>query len=143
MSLASNQKEQMAKRLKADLALLAPELAAASLQDSDSNPVIQLKDGSDVVALAAIKRRSFNGFNVVAELSASAGEGYPEHELWLAVIDTTTLARQTKLTKLCAEMGCSSMKLVVTEAAPALADLVDANVSLELPNSARLGSVGN
>lgn len=142
MALQSNHKDLLAKRLKQELSLLAPELSAKTLADADSDPVIELKDGANVVALAAIKRRTFTGFNIVNEISASAGNGYPEHELWLAVKNDISFERLAKLTKATSSMGCSTWKFIKTVAAPALADITEANVSLEMPNDARVGHSG-
>lgn len=138
MALASNQKEQMAKRLKQDLELLAPEFTA-SMADSST---VELKSGSTVIALLSIRQRSFSGFNVVAELSSSAAEGLPEHEMWLVVKDDQSLTTMAKLTKAAAAMACSSLKIAV-EAAVDAADVGDeTKVDLEMPNDARVGFSG-
>jgi len=143
MALASNQSEQMAKRLKQELEKSAPELAAALKQDAAGAPVVELKDGATVVALMAIKRRTFSGFNIVNEISADAGNGYPEHELWLVVKDDTTLPRMAKLTKAATAIAASGLKLCV-EAAVDMADIGDeTKVDLEMANDARLGFAGN
>jgi len=138
MALKSNQTEQMAKRLKQDLEKLAPELKIAAAGSAS----ISVKDGEDVVALIKLKRRSFEGFNIVHELSESAGQGFAEHELWLALKDDTSLERCAKLVKAAAAAGASEMKLVKTAEAPAEADLIEANVAATIPNDARLGAVG-
>jgi hypothetical protein len=141
MALASNTKEQIAKRLKQDIEKLAPELTCAAKAAADGQPMIEIKDGATVVALAAIKRKSFNGFNIVAEISSSAGEGLPEHDAFLIVKDDQSLVRMAKLAKAAAGVGCASLK-VAASAAPAEADMTDANTT-EIPNDARLGAVGN
>lgn len=144
MALASNQKQQMAKRLQADAKLLAPEYAASLIADANGNPVVQLQDPSNsnaIVALMGIAPRSFSGFNIVAEISASAAEGLPEHELTLAVKSTTAVDKMAKFTKLAASVATSSLKIVSTSAAPALADLAAAP-ALEMPNDLRNGFTG-
>lgn len=142
MALASNTKEQLAKRLKQDIEKLAPELSVSALQvAADGQPKLEVKSGSTTIAVVAIKRRTYKGFNVVAELSESAAEGLPEHECWVALKSDATLAQTAKLVKASAALGCSALKLV-TSAAPAEADLVEANVAVEMPNDARVGHVG-
>ncbi len=143
MALASNQKDQMAKRLKQELEKSAPELAAALKQDASGDPVVELKSGATVVALLAIKRRTFSGFNIVNEISAEAGNGYPEHEMWMVVKDDTTLPTMLKLSKAAAAIACSGIKLAV-EASADMADIGDeSKVDLEIANDARLGFAGN
>lgn len=142
MALRSNQTEQMSRRLKQDIQKLAPELTTASEQDASGNPIIAIKDGEDTVAIAKLKRRSFEGFNITLELDSSAGNGYPEHEMWLGMKDDTSLERCAKLVKACAAAGASELKIVKTAEAPTDEDLAEANVSATIPNDARLGSVG-
>lgn len=142
MALASNTKEQLAKRLKQDISLLAPELSVSALEvAADGQPKLEVTAGGTMVAVCAIKRRTYTGFNVVAELSESAAEGLPEHECWVSLSSSATLAQTAKLVKAAAGLGCSALKLI-SSAAPAEADLVDANVSVELPNDARVGFAG-
>jgi hypothetical protein len=142
VALASNTKEQLAKRLKQDIEKLAPELSVSALQmAADGQPKMEVKSGSTTLAVVAIKRRTYKGFNVVAELSESAAEGLPEHECWLVLKSDATLAQTAKLVKATAGLGCSVLKLV-SSAAPAEIDLVDSSVTVELPNDARNGQVG-
>lgn len=143
MALASNQKDQLAKRVKQEIEKLAPELTVSSVQNgADGQPELTVKSAGTVIALLAVRRRTYKGFNIVAEISESAAEGLPEHELWLAVDDSNTLVQNAKLLKAAFALGCSGLKLIVTVAAPVEADLVEANVSAELPNDARNGFVG-
>jgi len=139
----------MLHRLIADMNMLAAgDLAAAPAYLSDGTPAATIKSAAgDTIALIALKRRTFAGagFNIVNDISASAGEGYPETECWVDMnSDNTkaTLARHAKIFKLATAMGCSVMK-VLSSAAPVEADLVDANVQAEIANDARLGQVGN
>lgn len=141
MPLSSNTKEQIAKRLKQDLEKLCPEFACAAKAAADGQPMIEIKDGATVVALAAIKQKKFNGFNIVAEISSSAGEGMPEHDAWLVIKDDRSLTEAAKLAKAVGGAGCASMK-VVESSDPAEADMDDANAA-EIPNDARLGATGN
>lgn len=142
MSLRSNQTDQMAKRLKQDLEKAAPEYKCFVASDAAGNPMIRINDGSADVALARLKRRSFEGFNITLELSPEAGQGFPEHEMWIAMKNDASLERCAKLIKIASAQGCSELKFVPTVAAPVEADLVDANVTLTLPNSPLLGSIG-
>jgi hypothetical protein len=142
MALANNTRDQLAKRLKQDLQLLAPEFTVAVSACADGNPSLTLSNAAGVQAYIAIKRRTYVGFNIVAELSASAAEGTPEHECWLDLNTGLGLVEVVKLTKAAAGIGCSSLK-VLSSAAPADADLVDANVLADIPNDARVGYAGN
>ena len=142
MALASNTKEQLAKRLKQDIEKLAPELSVSTLQAAaDGQPKLEVKSGSTTVAVCAVKRRTYKGFNVVAELSESAAEGLPEHECWVVIKSDATLSQTAKLVKAASTLGCSVTKLVSSEE-PSESDLVDSSVTVELPNDARVGQVG-
>jgi hypothetical protein len=146
MSLASNHRFQLMKRLKRDMELAAPEFALSDESvDSGANPALRLKIAGTDVALIAIRRKSFNGFQVVAELSSSSAEGLPEHDMWVQV-DTdaagVTVAKAAKIASMAAKIGCASMKLVFSTAAPAEAQLIEANISEDIGNDARLGATG-
>lgn len=135
--LKSNETEQMIKRLKADLKIIAADLSSES--DSES---ITLKSSGTAVAVIVLKRRSFEGFNILNELSSEVGQGFPEHEAYVVLKADAALAVIAKVVKATAAIGCSSMKIAQTSAAPAKADAVDANVVAELAADARLGAVG-
>jgi hypothetical protein len=143
MALASNTKEQLAKRLKQDLQAAAPEMSVSALQAAaDGQPLLEIRDASAVlIAIAQIKRKTYVGFNIVAELSASAAEGLPEHDLWLVIKNDQSQAVTAKLAAVAHRLGTASFKLCPS-AAPAEADAVDANVALELGNDPRHGAVG-
>ena len=137
MALKSNTREQLAKRLAEDLRQISPELAQVRSVDSAGNPVVQLAGKFWLV----VRQRSFNGFQVVAELSSSAAEGLPEHELWLVANSTTAdIIEMAKVMKAAAQLGCSSIK-VVSKAGATLADAIEAEVDAELPNT-RIGASG-
>lgn len=138
MALKSNQTHQMAQRLQDDLKRLAPDLTSAL-----SDNLITISDStSSVVAQILMQRRQFDGFNIAYELDSSAGQGFPEHQCYLAVISSMSLEHVVLLAKAVSAMGCSETNFIKTVAAPAPADLVDANVSAIIPNDARLGSIG-
>lgn len=141
MALANNTRDQLAKRLKQDIQLLAPEFTVAAGATAAGDPTLTVSNAAGVQALIAIKRRTYVGFNIVAELSASAAEGTPEHECWLDLNSTLAIEESAKLIKAAAGIGCSSMKILAA-AAPAEADLVEANVKADIPNDARVGYVG-
>lgn len=140
MSLASNVKEQLAKRLKADIELREGFTVAMGAMAS-GDPMLTISSGATVIAVAAISRRTYSGFNVVAELSSSAAEGLPEHICWMMIKDNQSQLVTSKLAMLAGKMGCSSVKLGFV-AAPAEASLADASVAAEIVNDARLGAVG-
>lgn len=141
MALASNTKEQLAKRLKADIELREGYTAELG-QLASGDPVLTIKDASaTLLAYCSIARRSFNGFNVVAELSSSAAEGLPEHIAYLLMDSDNSALINSKLAVYVSQLGCSSMKLGF-KSTIATSDLTDANVNAEIPNSARYGAVG-
>lgn len=141
MALASNTKEQLAKRLKADIELRDSSLTVVSDVSSAGDPVLTIKSGATVVGLCMISRRSFAGFNVVAELSSSAAEGLPEHVAFLLQLNTNSQLLTAKLAMVVKQLGTSSVQLGF-KAAPVIADLVAANVSEEIPNDSRVGAAG-
>lgn len=142
MALASNTREQLAKRLKAEIEVREIGFVADMGLTSAGDPLLTIKNASGTtVAYASIARRSYNGFNVVAELSSSAAEGLPEHVLFMLMDSDNAAALNAKLSIYAAGMGCSSTKLGFMSTITA-ADLVDANVAVEVPNSGRYGAVG-
>lgn len=142
MALASNTKEQLAKRLKADIELRDASLTVVSEVAASGDPVLTIKSGATVVGLCQISRRSFSGFNVVAELSSSAAEGLPEHVAYLLQLNTNTQLLTAKLAVVVKQLGTSSVKLGF-KAAPVIADMVDDTyVSEEIPNDSRAGASG-
>lgn len=141
MALQSNTREQLAKRLSADLGLRFPEGSVALSAMTSGDPLITLTVSSVDVAVIAITRRTFNGFNVVAELSASAAEGLPEHISWLAVRTDQSQTMTARLAAAVKMLGTSSMKLIF-QAAVNASVISDSNVTAEIVNDARLGAVG-
>ena len=136
--LKSNETEQMIKRLQADLKLIAAELSVEKPQEN----ALVVKSGADVKAVIVMKRREFNGYNILNELSSEVGQGFPEHEAFVVFAADCTLVQIAKLVKATAAIGCSSMKVCQTAGAPSVADASDANLQAELGNDARLGAVG-
>lgn len=145
MALATNTKQQMIKRLKRDLELAHPEIAIVDSPDASGNPGLMLSIASVDVSHILLKSRSFNGFNVVAELSSSAAEGLPETDLFLQ-IDNNAAGMSydvaAKIMHKAGKLGCSVIKLIASAASPAAANAIDANVTSEIANDARLGAVG-
>lgn len=141
MSLASNHKDQMAKRLKADLELRG--YSATIDLTAANDPLLTIKSGATKLAICQITRRSFNGFQVVAELSTSAAEGLPEHIAYLLVDSAASQLNTSKLAMFVKALGTSSMKLgFVVNASLTEANLTDANVAAEIGNDARSGASG-
>jgi len=149
MARQSNQKDQLTRRLKqmckrflsdytvGDLALTGAGFAQQGVTVTSSGGVL--------LALLAVKQRSFSGFNVVAELSSSAGEGLPEHELWVCEDSDASGMTNIFLARLMAvasKLGCSSIKFIDSTSTPAESVLTEANVDVEIPNSDQLGAVG-
>jgi hypothetical protein len=145
MALANNHREQLMKRLKRDIQLSIPSLVVADSPLSSGDPGIMLSVAGVDVAHVAIKRKSFNGFQVVAELSNSAAEGLPEHDAFLQ-LDTNAVGMDhnmsARIVHAVSKIGCASLKVIASTASPAPANAVDANVTAEIANDARLGAVG-
>ena len=142
MALASNMKRQLARRLADDMVQLNPTYTVAQSDTAAGDPALLVSEAGVAIAAMQIKRRSFTGFNIVAELSSSAGEGFPEHECWLVMKSDAAPHKAASLMKAADLAGCSVVKIGEVVAAPALTDLIDANVVLEIANSARNGQTG-
>ena len=142
MALANNQREQLADRLKADIELREPGFTVARSVATSGEPLLTVNDGTNDIAVLAIQKRTFDGFNVVAELSASAAEGLPEHITWLAIRADATQAVVARLTVAARDIFASSLKLVFETPVNAASVLDEAKVAEELPNSARYGASG-
>lgn len=140
MALANNTRFQLAQRLTQNLKSLNPDCTIAQSTDG-IDPALAISDTSGVIAVAVIRQKTFIGLNIVAEISSSAGEGTPEHDLFLAMLPTTSPSRASKLSKAASLLGTASLK-IVEDATPLAAHCVDANVTAEIPNSAEFGSVG-
>ena len=141
MALMNNMREQLAKRLAADIPLRVPSMVVAQSVMASGDPMLTISVSGTAIAVAAITRRTYNGFNVVAELSASAAEGLPEHFCWMMIKDNQTQLVTAELAMIAKQLGTSAVKLGFV-ASPAEGSLVDASVSVEFANDARLGAVG-
>jgi hypothetical protein len=137
VALPSNLKQQIAKRLADAIQRLDGDMKATAVADS----TLKVEKAGATLAVITLKTRSFHGYNIVAELSSSAGEGQPETELFIELNSANGIADNAKLIKLASAAQCSCMK-VLESAAPAEANAVDANVLAEIPNSPYLGAVG-
>ena len=142
MALASNHKEQLAKRLKADLEIRNPSLTVDLSVRSSGAPLLTVKSGATIVSVVSVVQRSFSGFNVVAELSSSAAEGLPEHVVNMLQLSTNSQLLTSKLTLTAFSLGASSLNIGF-KSSPVESDLDTAsNFSEEIPNSARYGASG-
>jgi len=139
MALKSNQTEQMAKRLKSEIEKLAPEFKV-----ENSGTLLTVKEDGAAVSFIKLQRRSFDGFNIAYELSESAGQGFPEHECFVAFKDDFAHEKFAKIVKCAASAGCSEMKLCKVPAASTLdaSSAAESSVTATIPNDARIGSVG-
>jgi hypothetical protein len=145
MALANNQRFQLMKRFKRDLQIVGPEYFQSDDALANGDPALKLalSSGGPVVAYVAITRKTFNGFQVVAELSSSAAEGLPEHDMWLAIDNTAIdVLKMAKLSSFAHRIGAASLKIVSAGAPPTSASIAESNVSLELPNDPRIGASG-
>lgn len=148
MALASNTKEQLAKRLKADLQVRFPTYtvnvssAAGGQVPTAGDPLLTIINASSVtVAVVAIDRLSYNGFNVVAELSSSAAEGLPEHVMNALVLSSAGQLVTAQLFMAFKELSTASIRFgfgaTVNET-----NLSTANLVNEWANTARYGQSG-
>lgn len=150
MALATNARQQMARRLQQSLQLTCPEYQCSLSSDASGNPALQLQDPANDMANVAIldlAPKSFSGFNLVAELSPSSAVGLPETDLYLVILDSLKLDKMAKLMKAADRVGAASLKLCIMPSAThpvlSIADASDANLSIELPNDAQVGFSGN
>lgn len=124
---------------------LAPSFTLAQTSLSDGSPALEIRSGATLIALAAIQPRSFSGFNIVGDISSSAGEGTPESVAKLYV-DTdasgATRSVEALLFSLVAKVGCSATELYEGTAAPAEAALIPSNLQQTLAGSAEMGFTG-
>ena len=142
MPLANNQREQLVKRLEADIKLREPSFTV-SREDAATGEVVLLVDsGSGVDAAFTISKRTFDGFNVVAELSSSAAEGLPEHIAWVAVDTGASQILSMKYMQMAVDAGASSVKVAFEATIDKDSVLDDALVAAELPANARTGASG-
>ena len=142
MPLANNQREQLAKRLKADIELRESDWVVTTSTATGGEPVLEVDNGSGDIAFFAISKRTYAGFNVVAELSSSAAEGLPEHITWLAVDTGASQLETAKLMKIASDLGASSIKLAFQATVDSTDVLDEAKVVAELPNNTRSGASG-
>ena len=145
MALQTNQRQQMIKRIKQTIKLSIPSVTVSDAPLASGEPGIMLTIASVDVAHISLQPKTFNGFNVVAELSTSAAVGFPETELFLQ-LDTAAAGMSYDMAAIimhnASKLGCSSIKVIASTASPAAANAVDANVTSEIANDAILGSVG-
>lgn len=145
MSLSTNSRQQMIKRIKQDIKFSMPAVVTTDAPQANGEPGIMLSIAGVNVSHIALSPRSFNGFQVVAELSSSAAEGFPETDLYLQ-LDTDAAGMNhnvaAQIVHNASKLGCSMIKMIASTASPAAANAIDANVTAEIPNDARLGAVG-
>lgn len=147
MALATNTKDQLAKRLQADIQLREPTYTVDSSTQVTAvpgDPLLTVKDaGASKIAIIAIDRRTFSGFQVVAELSSSAAEGLPEHVAYMLIDTAQSQTVVSKMVMYLGHIGFSSVKVgFVASGSLTEANLTDANVAFELANDPRYGASG-
>lgn len=142
MPLANNQKEQLADRLEADIKLREPSFTVTRDLGASDEPILLVDSGSGVDAAFAISKRTFDGFNVVAELSSSAAEGLPEHIAWVAVDTGATQILSMKYMQMAVDAGTSSIKVAFEATIDKDSVLDESLVAAELPANARTGASG-
>jgi hypothetical protein len=142
MALATNTLLQIQKKLQAILVARFPGYVVSPSVDANGNPALILNDGSADRAAMAIVQRSYNGFNVVAELSASAAVGLPETVIMLAIRSDATQVLTADIAMSVKEMGTSSMTFAFPAAATVAAAIDPAQQVQEWVNDAFLGASG-
>lgn len=154
MALANNQRYQLAERLQADLQLTnSYQVVRTVTQGTGSvsagapvagDPLLSVSSaGGTLLALIAIDQRTFNSFNVVAELSQSAAVGLPEHICYVIVNSAASQLDTSLISAIAKRLGTSSMKLSFQSVGNLIeANMTDANIAYELPNDSRNGASG-
>jgi hypothetical protein len=142
MPLANNQRDQLGDRLEADIKLREPGFTVTRDVGATGEPIFLVDSGSGVDAAFAISKRTFDGFNVVAELSSSAAEGLPEHITWVAVDTGASQILSMKYMQMAVDVGASSVKVAFEATIDKDSVLDDALVAAELPANARTGASG-
>lgn len=142
MPLANNQREQLVKRLEADIKLREPSFTITKDIGAAGEVILLVDSGSGIDAAFTVSKRSFDGFNVVAELSASAAEGLPEHITWVAVDTGATQILSMKYMQMAVDAGASSVKVAFEATIDKDSVLDESLVSAELPANARTGASG-
>jgi len=146
MARAYNVKYQLMTRFQRFMQVLAPSYQLVNDTLADGSPAVYINDSNGApLGYAAIDPRSFSGFNIVAEISQSAGEGTPEHIFMLYFqtnaasigYDVTGL-----ITALAARIGCSSTQIYLNTTVPSSAVLIPANLKQDIPASAEDGASG-
>jgi len=142
MPLANNQREQLVKRLEADIKLREPSFTITKDFGSNGETILLIDSGSGVDAAFTVSKRTFEGFNVVAELSSSAAEGLPEHVAWVAVDTGATQILSMKYMQMAVDVGASSVKVAFEATIDKDSVLDETLVAAELPANARTGASG-
>jgi hypothetical protein len=154
MSLATNTRDQLVKRLARDIVLT---IASASTQVSQcasadaviagESPAILVSIGGVAVAYIAFLAKAFNGFQVVAELSSSSANGLPETDLFVqfnqasAAYNVDILAR---LVYAAGRIGCATLNIINSASYETLdgSQILYANITTQIVNDSRAGGVG-
>jgi hypothetical protein len=153
MALATNTRDQLGKRLAADLALTnGMTVTVAQTLGNGGNPgcpiagdplLTVFNSAGTKIALISIDQFTFNGFNVVAELSSSAAVGLPEHMTYLLVNSAASQLDTSLLSAVVKRLGTATIKYgFVAVGSLTEANLSDANIAFQLPNDSRLGASG-
>ena len=142
MPLANNQRDQLGDRLEADIKLREPGFTVTRATGATGEPILLVDSGSGVDAAFCISKRTFSGFNVVAELSSSAAEGLPEHICWVAVDTGASQILSMKYMQMAVDAGCSSVKVAFEATIDSASVLDETLVAAELPANARTGASG-
>lgn len=151
MALATNTKFQLADRLQADLQLAGYTVTKSITSGtgtggapSAGDPFLLVANASATnVAAICISQRSFNGFNVVAELSSSAAVGLPEHVEYALINSAAAQIDCALVAAIGKRLGTSSMKFGFVAVGNLDENhMTDANAAYELPNDARSGASG-
>lgn len=147
MARAYNMKFQLMTRFKRAMQVLQPAYTLVDDTLADGSPAVLIYQGATVFAYAAIDPMSFNGFNIVGEISSSAGEGTPEHTFMLyfqtnaapSTFDVTGV-----ITGLAMRVGCSNTQIYGNTTVPAAggAVLSAGNLVQDVPNSDQSGASG-
>jgi hypothetical protein len=154
MSLATNTRDQIVRRLKRNIELTVPNSTVVLSQCTSADAVAAGESPSLIVSISAVAvayiaalPKSFNGFNVVAELSSTSANGLPETDLFLQFDEAAasySIDAVQRLVYQCGRMGCSELDIINTSAEETLdgSEILYANITTQIANDPSLGGVG-
>jgi redox-regulated HSP33 family molecular chaperone len=146
MSLATNTRFQMAEKLRLNFykrffsqGYQISEIGNAT----DGSVMVSISSAGTVIAACALKPFQFNGFQVVAELSASAAQGLPETQAYLAIATTQGQQFTAQVSMAVKEIGSAVVNQIFQSTVTPTNVVDDTLVAYQWGNDSILGASGN